>query len=250
MNFTVESLMAAGFTSEQAQKLVTAYTDTIKNNYVPLHRFNEVNTELTTTKESLKQRDNQIKDLKKFEGDNAALQTKITELETSNSTKDTEHQKELTQERKKNMVRLNLLEDANGKPHDVEMVMGLINLEQVNVDATTGKITSGYKEQLDNLKKDKAFLFNVVENNQNQQQNTFNFSNPFNFNQQQQQNQNQQQNQGWKPIGNPPNTGADPNQGANMSSSFGKTLAQMKLNMMGVAPTTPAPTNNNTNPNS
>jgi len=213
---TKEQLLALGFTEEQATNILKLHKETIDGNYVPKHRFDEVNAELKTTKEQVIERDKQITELKKFEGDSKALQDKIAELEAANAAKDKEYKANLALERKKNAIKLALLEDENGKPHDVDMVMGLFNLEQVVIDEATGKITSGYKEQNDVLRKEKAFLFREKQSAGG--------------------GDDKNKNPGWKPRGQTPPDGNGGQGGTDPSVSYGKSLAQIKLGMMGIQP--------------
>lgn len=208
---TKEQLLALGLSEEQATNILKLHKEAIDGNYVAKHRFDEVNGELTQSKEQVKERDKQITELKKFEGDSKALQEKITALETDNATKDKEYKANLALERKKNAIKLALLEDENGKPHDADMVMGLFNLELVVIDEATGKISSGYKEQNDSIRKEKPFLFSAKE-------------------------QPKPGTPGWKPAGNPPADGDKGAAGTDPSISYGKSLAQIKLGMMGIKP--------------
>lgn len=213
---TKEQLLALGLTEEQATNILKLHKETIDGNYVPKYRFDEVNAELKTTKEQVKERDAQIKELKKFEGDSKALQEKIAELEAANAAKDEEYKANLALERKKNAIKLALLEDENGKPYDVDMVMGLFNLEQITIDEATGKIISGYKEQNDALRKEKAFLFREKQ--------------PVGGG------DDKNKNSGWKPRGQTPPDGNGGQGGTDPSVSYGKSLAQIKLGMMGIQP--------------
>ncbi len=210
-----EQLLALGFTEEQVTNILKLYKEAIDGNYVAKHRFDEVNGELKTTKEQVTERDKQIAELKKFEGNSKALQEKITALENDNAAKDKEYKANLALERKKNAIKLALLEDENGKPHDVDMVMGLFNLEQVVIDEATGKISSGFKEQNDAIRKEKTFLFSPKED-----VNKDGDGKPA----------------GWKPAGTPPADGDKGGGGVDPSVSFGKSLAQIKLGMMGINP--------------
>ena len=212
---TKEQLLAAGFTEEQATNILKLHKEAIDGNYVAKHRFDEVNGELKTSKEQVTERDKQITDLKKFEGDTKALQEEITTLESDNATKDKEYKANLALERKKNAIKLALLEDENGKPHDADMVMGLFNLEQVVIDESTGKISSGYKEQNDSIRKEKTFLFSAKEDGGKGGE-----GKPA----------------GWKPAGTPPADGDKGGAGSDPSISYGKSLAQIKLGMMGIKP--------------
>ena len=204
-----EQLVAAGLSEEQAANVLKLYKDTIDGQFIPKHRFDEVNNELKTTKEQLTDRDKQIEDLKKFEGDTKELTDKIKELEEANKAKDAEYKANLTLEKKKNALRTNLLEDETGKPHDVDMVMGLFNLDNIVLDETTGKITSGYKEQSESIRKEKTFLFEAK-------------TDPT-------------KNPGWKPKGNDPKDG-EGGTGPDTSEAYGKSLAAVKLGMMGIKP--------------
>ena len=94
-------ILAKGATEEVAKEILKLHQDTIKDAYVPLTRFNEVNTELTNAKTSLKERDTQIDGLKKFEGDNAKLQEEIKKVQTTNSDNETKYKNEIILERKK-----------------------------------------------------------------------------------------------------------------------------------------------------
>ena len=205
-----ETLTAAGLSEDQITNVLKLHKEEIDSNYVPIHRFNEVNTELKTTKTSLTDRDKQIEGLNKFEGTAAELQTKVKELEDANKAADAKYKQELAAEQKRNAVKLSLLDDAEGKPHDVEMVMSLFNLDTIEVDES-GKITKGFKEQAEAIHKDKAFLFASKTDP----------GKPA----------------GWKPAGTPPPDGDKGGQSADPSVSFGKSLAQIKLGMMGVQPT-------------
>jgi hypothetical protein len=204
---TKEQLVNAGFSEEQATNILKLYKEAIDGQYIPKHRFDEVNTELKTVKEQLADRDKQITDLKKFEGDSKALADKIKELEDANQQKDSEYKSNLALERKKNAIRIALLEDEHGKPHDADMVMGLFNLDNVVMDEATGKISSGYKEQSETLRKEKTFLFEEKPD--------------------------PTKNPGWKPKGTDPKDG-EGGKGPDTSEAYGKSLAAVKLGMMGI----------------
>lgn len=204
-----EKLIAMGLNEEQIADVLKLHKETIDSNYVPIHRFNEVNTELKKTRVALADRDKQIEGLKKFEGTAAELQAKVKELEDANKAADAKYKQELAAERKRNAVKLSLLEDAEGKPHDVEMVMSLFDLDAIEVDES-GKIIKGFKEQSEAIRKDKAFLFeSKTESGKSA---------------------------GWKPAGTPPVDGDKGGQSTDPSVSFGKSLAQIKLGMMGIQP--------------
>lgn len=205
-----EQLLAAGFTEDQATSILKMHKEAIDGNFIAKHRFDEVNGQLKTAKEQVTERDGQIAGLKKFEGDSATLSEKIKALEEANTLKDKEYNTKLAVERKRNAVKLALLEDETGKPHDADMVMGLFNLDTVVIDEATGKITSGYKEQNDSIRKEKTFLFTAKEDPAT--------GKPA----------------GWKPKGNEPGEGDKGAGKVDPSVALGKSFAQIKLGMMGV----------------
>lgn len=213
--FTKEQLIASGLSEEQATAVLKLHKEALDGNYVAKHRFDEVNGELKTTKEQLTERDTQITGLKKFEGTAKELQDKINLLEADNAKKVDEYKKGLALERKRNVVKLALLEDENGKPHDVDMVMGLFDLDQINIDEATGKISSGFKEQSDKNRKDKPFLFSAK------------------------QEPGKPGTPGWKPAGATPPDGSEGGGKPDEAMTYGKSLAQIKLGMMGIKPAEP-----------
>lgn len=212
---TKEQLLAMGFSEEQATNILKLHKETIDGNFVAKHRFDEVNGELKAAKEQVTERDTQIKDLKKFEGDAKALQETIIKLEADNAAKDADYKANLSLERKKNSIKLALLDDENGKPHDADMVMGLFNVDNITIDEVTGKIVSGFKEQNETIRKEKSFLFSEKTTTTPPPG-----TNPT----------------GWKPAGINPPDGSDPAKDTDVSIGYGKSLAQIKLGMMGVQP--------------
>lgn len=203
-----EQLLEAGLTEAQANEVLKLHKQSIDGQFVPKHRFDEVNNELKTTREQLADRDKQIDGLKKFQGDSEQLAERIKELEKANADKDSQHKEVLLAERKRNAVKLELMGDDSGKPHDVDMVMGLFDLDKVVFDEATGKITDGYTDQLAAIRQDKAFLFS---------------SKPAGTP------------QGWKPKGSKPQDG-DGVPPVETSELYGSSLAQTKLAMMGITP--------------
>lgn len=153
MEMTLESLIAEGLSQEQAQKVLNVHKAAVSGSYVPKARFDEVNTQLSNANAQVSERDAQIAGLKKFEGDNASLQTRISELETANQAKDNEMKVALAKERKANAMRLSL----TGKVHDVDLVLSQIDAEKVSA-GEDGKLT-GFDEQVNALKESKKFLF-------------------------------------------------------------------------------------------
>lgn len=203
-----ELLVKVGLTAEQIEAVLKAHRETISGNFITKHRFDEVNNELKSTKAQVEEGLKQIGDLKKFEDTNKELQEKITDIENASKQKDLELQEKIKSERKRNAVKVALLEDTM-RPQDAEILLNLIDLSKVDLDET-GKIKSGFMEQSEILKKEKAFLF---------QTNTVNT---------------QVEPQGWNPAGIAPvgSNGGVPT--IDKATAYGKNLAAIKLGMMGI----------------
>lgn len=88
---TKENLLEWGLTEEQANKVMEG----LNGSFVTKSRFNEVNTELTNAKNTIKERDTQLETLKKSTGDTEALQDQITQLQTDNANQKKAHEAEL-----------------------------------------------------------------------------------------------------------------------------------------------------------
>jgi TolA-binding protein len=153
---TEQELIELGLSKELALKVSSASLkeiDEVKSS---------INNEILSLKKQITERESQITELKKFKGSNEDLQKKIEELENQNKITSTEFEKALGIERKKNAIRSCLLSDPSEKPHDIDLVIGMVDIDKVSVDEN-GKIVGGFKEQLDTIKKEKAFLFQKAE---------------------------------------------------------------------------------------
>lgn len=149
-----EALIAAGFTEEQAKKVMDLHKADINGNYIPKTRFDEINEQLKNIKTELTERDSQIASLKKFEGNSKELADKVKELQEQNKQKAAEFEKALKETKLKNAVRTSLGDSV----FDSSLVMGLIDMSKIDLD-DKDEVKSGLKEQVEALKKDKAFLF-------------------------------------------------------------------------------------------
>lgn len=145
-------LKAMGLTDEQIDKFIK---EGINDKFIPKHRFDEVNEKNKQLTEDISARDKQIKELSKFEGDNASLKTKIEELEKANKQKEEENQQAIKQLKIDNAVKFAL----NGKVQEGynDIVTGLIDKSLIILkdDGTV----SGLDEQIEKIKQDKSLLF-------------------------------------------------------------------------------------------
>lgn len=190
-----ELLKALGFTvTEENKSKVEAAKKILGEKFVAKHRFDEKSEELKKATETIKERDNQLSEFKKFEGDKAALEQKVKELQEANKKASEDYNKSLTLEKTKNAIKRELL----GKVHDESLAVALLDLSKVEV-GEDGNVKNGLKEQLEKLKTDKPFLFK-------QEQSAPAKNNHF------------------KPAGNPPADGSDGNPDG--AVAFAKSLAQ------------------------
>lgn len=192
-----EQLKQAGFSDEQIEKIMKLHQAEIDGNFIPKHRFDEINEANKTLKQNLADRDKQIEGLKGFKGTAEELEKQVKELQEENKKKSEDFEAQLKDARITTAIKLELA----GKVYDADMVSGLIDKSKIELD-DKGNIKSGFKEQFDTLKKDKAFLF-IPEKKDDKSQ----------F--------------GWKPRGTTPSDGSDSqDEGDDTPEAFGKNLAK------------------------
>lgn len=149
-----DKLIKLGLTDELAQKVVDNLGTVLDGEYVTKTRFNEVNGELKTANDTIKERDGQIDKLSKSTGDVDSMKKEIEDLKTANKESAKKAAEDLAAERKSNAIKLEL----TGKVHNTDLTMNLLKLDEIIMD-DSGKVKSGLKEQLDGLKKSDNYLF-------------------------------------------------------------------------------------------
>ena len=158
-------LLALGLNDEAAEKVEAAIAEFIKGNgdyqkgYVPYARFKEVNDEKTALKESLKERDKQIDDLKNST-DIDGLKKQISDLQTANKAKDEEHAAAIK------ALKIDTAIDAAltaAKARNIKAVKGLLDLEDADL-AKDGTV-KGLADQIKKLVEgeDTSFLFDPAD---------------------------------------------------------------------------------------
>ena len=153
-----EDLIAMGLTEEQAKKVM----DSLDGNLVTKTRFNEVNEENKTLKQSVADRDKQLEDVKKSSGDNAKLKKQIETLQQQNAEQQKAHEAELKQLKLDNAIDT-ALTAAGAK--NVKAVKPFIDTTKIKL-GEDGKLT-GLDEQLKEVQKTEGYLF--AEKQQKQQ---------------------------------------------------------------------------------
>lgn len=155
-----EDLIAMGLTEEQAKKVM----DSLDGNFVTKARFNEINEENKTLKKSVSDRDKQLEDLKKSSGDNVALQQQISDLQKQNADQQKAHDEELAKLKLDNAVEIAL---SGAKARNGKAVKAMLDMSKVKL-GEDGKL-SGFDEQIEALKKSDAYMFDVQQQQTQQQ---------------------------------------------------------------------------------
>lgn len=150
---TLEQLLEMGLDEEIAKKILKAYQESIKDQYVPIARFNEVNEEKKELKNQLEERNKQLKELKEKAEGNEKLVARITELEELNKQTQKDYEEKIAALRKETAIEL-ALKDA--KARNIKAVKALLDLDKVSLD---GDNLVGLEEQLKGLKESDPYLF-------------------------------------------------------------------------------------------
>lgn len=151
---TKENLLEWGLTEEQANKVMEG----LNGSFVTKARFNEVNTELTTAKNTIKERDTQLETLKKSTGDTKALQDQITQLQTDNANQKKAHEAELKALKIGNAVDMALTGAKAKNNTAVKALMAdFLAKAELADDGTVKGLSDEIKKLVDG--QDTAFLF-------------------------------------------------------------------------------------------
>ncbi len=140
-----------------AQEGQAMATDAIKafldGSYIPKARFNEINEKNKDLVAQIADRDKQLTTLKKAAGDNESLKAQIEDLQKANK-----EQREAADARIKTLQLDSAIKLALGESaQDLDIVSSLIKRDAL-VLGEDGKV-SGLKEQVEDLRKTKPFLF-------------------------------------------------------------------------------------------
>lgn len=152
-----EDLIAMGLTEEQAKKVM----DSLDGNFVTKARFNEVNEENKTLKQSVADRDKQLEDLKKSSGDNAELKKQIETLQQQNADQKKAHDAEMAQLKLDNAIDA-ALTAAGAK--NIKAVRAMIDTSKMKLgeDGTV----EGLSDAIKAVQKSDSYMFNTVQQKQ------------------------------------------------------------------------------------
>lgn len=147
-----EEFTALGISEELAAKAEAASLKELEG-CVPKEQLDTANAEKKQQQEDIASRDKQLEELKKSSGDNAELKKQIETLQETNKSEAKKHADEMKEFRLTSAIKLAI----TGKVHDEDMAAALFDRSRL-VLAEDGSV-SGLNEQLEAIRKDKAFLF-------------------------------------------------------------------------------------------
>lgn len=148
-----EQLMKMGLSEDQANQVLGLLSD----NFVPIGRFNEINTELVKSKEATKERDTQLEDLKKSTGDTEALKKQIETLQTENKVKEENYKAEMQKVKLDTALDLAL---AGAKAKNIKAIKALLDSGKIKLK-DDGSL-DGLNDQIEAIKKSDSYLFEAV----------------------------------------------------------------------------------------
>ena len=147
-----EEFTALGISEELAVKAEAASLKEFEG-YVPKEHLDTSNAEKKQLQADIASRDKQLEELKKSSGDNAELKKQIETLQETNKSEAKKHADEMKEFRLTSAIKLAI----TGKVHEEDMAAALFDRSRLAL-AEDGSV-SGLNEQLEAIRKDKAFLF-------------------------------------------------------------------------------------------
>lgn len=161
--------------------------------WMPKEKFNEANTARKQAEDTLKERDQQLEQLRKSAGDNETLQADIKKLQDENKTVQEKYEADMKELKMDTAIKLAI----GSQVHDAKYAIDHLDKSKIELNED-GSIKAGLEEQVKNLSESKAFLFVQKEDG--------------------------------KPAfkGAKPAEGTPPGQGEDKTPSYGKQAAQAK----------------------
>ncbi|MFC4305789.1 phage scaffolding protein [Cohnella boryungensis] len=148
-----EQFVALGLSDEQAEKAAVASAEELKG-FIPKARFDEVNTAKKKAEDDLKDRDKQLEDLKKTNGDAAELTKKIETLQAENKAAKEKYEAE-AKDMRLNTAIDKALATANAKHSD--LLLGKI--DKTKLELQEDGTVKGLEDQVKTLKTSYKELF-------------------------------------------------------------------------------------------
>ena len=149
-----KELMNRGLSDEHADIVL----EMIKDSFVPLYRFNEINDKMKSYKSQLDDKTAEVETLTKKVGDTDKLNKEIKDLKDANSKAAGEHASALASLKKSNAID-GVLRDSKAK--NVKAVKALLDLDKITYENDT---LSGLEEQIKALQESdqSKFMFETT----------------------------------------------------------------------------------------
>ena len=154
---TKEQLKELGLDDEKADKVLELHNNAIKDSFVPLARFNEVNSAKKNAEETVKTMTKQLDELKKVDAE--GMKQQIEALQQQNKEAAEKYAADLEAMRKSNAIDAAL---TSAKAKNIKAVKALLAADDLAFD---GDVLKGLDEQIKKLKDadDTKFLFDAEE---------------------------------------------------------------------------------------
>ena len=144
-----KELMNLGITDEQADSVL----DMLKDAYVPLYRFNEINEKMKSFKSQLEDKTEEVKTLSSKVKDTEKLEGEIQKLKDDSVKAEADHATALTSIKKSNALD-NYLRDQKAK--NVKAVKALLDMDKITFENDT---LAGHEDQVNALKESENSKF-------------------------------------------------------------------------------------------
>ena len=154
---TKEQLKELGLDDEKTEAVIELYNASIKNNFVPIARFNEVNEAKKNAENTVTTMTKQLDELKKVDAE--GLKQQIETLQKQNKDAADKYAAELDTMRKNNAIESAL---TSAKAKNIKAVKALLAMDELSFEGDTLK---GLDSQIKKLKEadDTKFLFEAEE---------------------------------------------------------------------------------------
>lgn len=122
-----KELMNRGLSDEHADIVI----EMIKDSFVPLYRFNEVNEKMKSYKSQLDDKTTEVETLTKKVGDTDKLSKEIQDLKDANSRAAGEHAAEIASMKKSNAIEAGL---RDSKAKNIKAVKALLDMDKITYE--------------------------------------------------------------------------------------------------------------------
>ena len=151
----LEELLGAELAAQVKEKLGDKQLAVVNDgSWIPKTKFDEVIADKNVYKTQVDNYSKQIEELSKSSSGNEELSKQLQAIKVQAEQEKLNLLKQLETTKLENALKFRL----NGKVHDLDLTLGLINKEKIKLDEK-GNIAEGFEEQFKELTKSKPFLF-------------------------------------------------------------------------------------------